>query len=510
MAANPVMLTALAVLQHNDQRLPEYRVERYRSILGWLAAAREHHPGRPGAEKCLELMRKLALAMQDAPGGRRVQIPKREAAELAAATLGGTVDANEELLERETHDSGIVASVGNDLEFWHLSFQEFLAAREIAGLIEKEQIERVVLSGKLYRPEWRETMRLLCGLLRQQGEAKIEGLFAAILSQVAPAVAAAGGVRPTLIEQSRCAALLGAMMRDLSRMGYKPKTPAYERTVKAVMRIFEATGAEEIDLKTRIDVADALGQVGDPRLEEDNWVAIPAGIFWMGAQKLNEKGRNYDAEADDDEAPVHELTLRAFSIKRFPVTVQEYGAFISAGGYWKREHWTDGYDQFQEPEGWDIQTHHPNRPVVGVSWFEAAAYCSWAGGRLPTEAEWERAARGPSGTRYPWGNDPPDASRANYDGNVGHATPVGLYPKGNSPESLCDLLGNVYEWCADWYGPYDGGNGDKPTGPKRREGKVARGSSWNVNPRQVASYRAWSEPTNRNSLIGLRCAADLP
>jgi hypothetical protein len=229
MAANPVMLTALAVLQHNDQRLPEYRVDLYGSILSWLAAAREHMEGRPPAEKCLESMRKLALHMQDALAGRLVQINKRDAAEFLAVEFGGSADANEGLLERETNDSGIVSSIGRGLKFWHLSFQEYLAAREIASFSDRQQIERVVESGKLYLPEWRETMRLLGGVLRQQGEAKIEGLFQSILGKL--------GAQSTLHDKVRCVALLSAMMRDLSRMEYKPKTPLYERTVKEVMAI---------------------------------------------------------------------------------------------------------------------------------------------------------------------------------------------------------------------------------------------------------------------------------
>jgi formylglycine-generating enzyme required for sulfatase activity len=502
MSGNPVMLTALAVLQHNDQRLPEYRVELYGSILGWLAAAREHKEGRPAAEKCLEYMRKLALKMQDSPDGRWVQVNKRTAAQYFTAEFGGSLEANEELLERETHDSGIVSSAGSDLKFWHLSFQEYLAAREIASLSEKQQIGRVVESGKLYQPEWRETMRLLGGVLRQQGEAKIEGFFQAILERL--------GNEATLVDQARCAALLGAMMRDLSRMGYQPKTPDYERTVKTAMRIFDAKAANQIDIKTRIEAADALGQVGDPRLEEDNWVTIPAGTFRMGAQKRNKKGQNYDPEARDDEQ-VHEVTLREFRIGRFPVTVQEFGAFLADSGYSARKYWAEAYGKFTEPEDWERQKQYPNRPVVGISWFEAAAYCSWAGGRLPTEAEWERAARGPAGTRYPWGNEPQlDASHANYDGNVGHPTPVGLFPKGNTSEGLCDMLGNVWEWCGDWYGPHQPEGQENPSGPKDGESKVVRGGAWNNYPQFVrVSYRIRNEPSNRNFLIGFRCAGEL-
>jgi formylglycine-generating enzyme required for sulfatase activity len=503
MAGNPVMLTVLAVLQHNDQRLPEYRVELYGSILGWLAAAREHKEGRPPAEECLKYMRKLALHMQDAPDGRRlVQVNKRSAAEFFARELGGSVDENEELLERETHDSGIISSAGSDLRFWHLSFQEYLAALEVGGLGEVRQIERVVNSGRLYQPEWRETMRLLGGVLLKQGEDKVEGLFQAILSQLGP--------QATLADEVRCAALLSAMMRDLSRMKYTPKTPEYDRTVKAVMGIFEAGEAERIDIGKRIEAADLLGQVGDPRLEEDNWVAIPPGTFLMGAQKGSRKKPNYDPEAYDHEAPVHKVAVRGFRIGRYPVTVQEYALFMKKGGYTERKHWVKGFGRFEGPDEWENQQQYPNRPVVGVSWFEAAAYCAWAGGRLPTEAEWERAARGPDGSRFPWGDAPPlDPSCANYSG-VLHPTPVGLYPKGNTRERLCDMLGNVYEWCADWYGPYKDGFQENPIGPKAGDARVLRGGSWGDLPLYVrVSYRHRYEPSLRVESIGFRCAGEL-
>jgi len=511
MAANPVMLTALAVLQHNDQRLPEYRVDLYGSILSWLAAAREHMEGRPPAEKCIESMRKLALRMQDAPEGRLVQINKRQAAEFLAGEFGGSADANEDLLERETNDSGIVSLIGSEVRFWHLSFQEYLAAREIASFSDQQQIERVVESGNLYRPEWRETMRLLGGVLRQQGEAKIEGLFAAILSRI--------GAQSTLQDKVRCVALLSAMMRDLSRMEYKPKTPAYEQTVKEVMAIFGTGEAERIDIAKRVEAADLLGQVGDPRLEgdprieRDNWVAIPAGTFHMGAQKGKKKGRNYDGEAFEEEAPVHEVALGPFRIGRFPVTVQEFSGFIADREYQTRKLWVDdGFDKFTEPEDWERQKEYPNRPVVGVSWFEAAAYCAWAGGRLPTEAEWERAARGPEGGKYPWGDTPPlDPSRANYsETKVGHPTPVGLFPKGNTSEGLCDMLGSVWEWCADWYGLYEAASRDNPLGPGKGEYKVVRGGSWDNFTRNVrVSGRGRYEPTIRFDNLGFRCVGEL-
>ena len=501
MARNPVMLTALAVLQHNDQKLPEYRVELYESILGWQAAARDAKDGRPTAEKCLEYLRKLALAMQESPAGRVVQINKRAAAELAARELGGSIEQNENVLECETQDSGIISSAGSDLKFWHLSFQEYLAARELASFSDEQVLARVVRSPNLYHPEWREMLRLLGGILKQQGVQKADGFFDAVLATV-PAGA-------DLAERTRCAALLSSMLRDLKPMRYQPSNPGFDAAVKSVMDIFEPGEAEKIDIKTRVEAADLLGQVGDPRLDDHNWVEIPDGTFWMGAQK---SGKNADAEAYGDEAPVHQVTLKSFRIGRFPLTVQEFARFVKAGGYAMQKFWeAGGFRKFTEPREWEGQKRFPNRPVVGVSWFEAAAYCAWAGCRLPTEAEWERAARGPEGARYPWGDKPPlDQSRANYHGAVGHPTPVGAYPSGNSVEGICDLLGNVWEWCSDRYGQYPEEPQLNPVGSQKGEENVVRGGAWNYVPQVVrVSYRNRNEPTNRYLNFGFRCAGEL-
>ncbi len=182
MARSPVMLTALAVLQHNDQKLPEHRVELYESILGWLAAARDAMEGRPSAEKCLGVPAQAsALPCRRRLAAAWFRSTSALAAELAAQQLGGGIEQNEDLLEGETQDCGIISSVGTDLRFWHLSFQEFLAAREIASFSDQQQVERIVKSRNLYHPEWREMLRLLGGILKQQGAQKIEGLFRAIL-----------------------------------------------------------------------------------------------------------------------------------------------------------------------------------------------------------------------------------------------------------------------------------------------------------------------------------------
>ncbi len=206
------------------------------------------------------------------------------------------------------------------------------------------------------------------------------------------------------------------------------------------------------------------------------------------------------------ESPVHEVRLDAYQLGRYPLTVDEYRRFVEHGGYREQQWWSaGGFEQFTEPEDWPDQLEYPNRPVVGVSWFEAAAYCAWAGGRLPTEAEWERAVRGTKGRRFPWGKEDADASRLNFEHNVGHPTPVGIYPMGATPEGLEDMAGNVWEWCGDWYGDYPSDFQDNPKGPKTGASRVLRGGSWAYNQDVCrAAIRDWNLPEDRDGHVGFR------
>jgi formylglycine-generating enzyme required for sulfatase activity len=162
--------------------------------------------------------------------------------------------------------------------------------------------------------------------------------------------------------------------------------------------------------------------------------------------------------AEDHEKPQREVYLSSYWIDVFPVTNARFERFLSAGGYdqphwWLPEGWAWKCQQrITQPlawrqAGWD----GADQPVAGVSWFEADAYARWAGRRLPTDAEWEKAARGTDGRDYPWGNDWPTAAVANFDLQVGRTTPVGLFPEGVSPYGCFDMAGNVNNWTSDWY-----------------------------------------------------------
>jgi formylglycine-generating enzyme required for sulfatase activity len=269
-----------------------------------------------------------------------------------------------------------------------------------------------------------------------------------------------------------------------------------------------AETAQRAPLDVRLAAARALG-AGDPRIGAA--AIIPAGSFWMGSGPQ---------EGQASERPRRQLALAAYSIDLVPVTVAQFAQFV-ARGYRERECWSEAGWAWRQtanvdrPRFWDEEVWSaflaPNQPVVGVSWFEADACARMMGRRLPTEAEWERAARGDEGRRYPWGDDwAPD--RAAHRGLFRHTVPVGCFPAGRSPFGLWDVAGNVWEWVADWYAEsgYRAGEESDPLGPAAGTLKVARGGAWNALPPQLrcATRNAWS-PEARYSNIGFRTAGSV-
>ena len=396
------MLTAFAGVHWNEKRMPEQRVDLYESIMTWLARSRERKPGRLSDELALERLGELALAMQDAEGGRQAQVPRLWAAEQIAhhwslLPAAERPSSAEGFLAVEEVDSGIVVGRGHDLRFWHLTFQEYLAARALAALDGEERKARLVgHPSKLYAPEWRETVLLFAVELRKRrGEKIAPGMLSSILD---------GLQNAPLAEQAQCAGLLGTMLRDLTVLGFVCRDQRYGSLMERIMAIFDKEKSKNVLIWDAIAAAEALGQAGDPRFEpsarEKNWVKIEACKFRMGESNRVVK-------------------LDAYSIGCYSVTVLEYKEFVENDAYQDASCWqVGGHGQWSEPAGWQDQVEHPTRPVVGVSWFEARAYASWKGCRLPTEAEWERAAAGMEGRKYPWGDVEPNDRLANYNYHV--------------------------------------------------------------------------------------------
>ncbi len=221
------------------------------------------------------------------------------------------------------------------------------------------------------------------------------------------------------------------------------------------------------------------------------WVEIPAGEFMMGSSEE-------DSDAHLDEFPQHLVSLDAYRIGRYPVTNQQYAECVRAGICKKPSLLLDN------PEKVD-------HPVVNITWETAQAFCQWNGGRLPTEAEWERAARGELvGALYPWG-DEIDCNLANYGDCVGDTSPVGSYPPNGF--GLHDMAGNVWEWVADWYsGSYYRNSPDEnPPGPADGEHRVLRGGTWGEEQSSLrVAHRRYNLPSYPHDFIGFRCASSIP
>lgn len=283
LARNPVMLTALAVVHWHQKQLPEQRADLYESIVDWLAKARKMKSGRPLPERCITLLQNLALEMQDHSKGRLVQVTRDWAARAIAPAWR---EAHKEdrlalaarFLEEEELDSGIVVGRGeHDIRFWHLTFQEYLAARALAGRDDRRR--KLLGQAQLYQPEWREVALLLAGVLYHQDPERVDGMITAVLDRL--------GKRPSLADQAHCVGLLGACVRDLTPVHYQPADVRYKQALDAVLAIFDHENAMQVDFQARLEAAEALGQAGDPRLREDNWIKIEAGTFRMGAQKAD-------------------------------------------------------------------------------------------------------------------------------------------------------------------------------------------------------------------------------
>lgn len=253
----------------------------------------------------------------------------------------------------------------------------------------------------------------------------------------------------------------------------------------------------------------AGGQQGVPDVVQGKdgapMVLIPAGAFTMGSN-----------EGLPAERPEHVVTLDAYAIDRYEVSLRLYRRFLQEA-------------QRDAPPTWDDEAAETvgDRPAIGVSWADASAYCTWAGKRLPTEAEWEKGARGTDGRKYPWGPMQPFVDIANYNRGVwvseavtlvnvtggveGMSVRHGLKEGGRSPYGLHHMAGNAAEWVGDWYDrEYYAKSPDKnPTGPAKGEKKVIRGGSWSDLPVALrSSARVSAEPDFQDRAIGFRCAMD--
>jgi formylglycine-generating enzyme required for sulfatase activity len=257
--------------------------------------------------------------------------------------------------------------------------------------------------------------------------------------------------------------------------------------------------SSEEDVETGIDTCDL------PEGTRMTWFDLSTFIF------IRENSYSMGFDQPDEELdfePAHQVSLDPYWMHETEVTNRQYTNCVAAGVCDPPVIPEEYQYRFESPEYLD-------EPVVGVSWEDADAYCEWIGARLPTEAEWEMAARGKESSTYPWGEDEPNCEYANYEGCLDPEAPrpltTGLYPEGESPFEMLDMAGNVNEWVYDWYGEdyYQNSPDANPTGPETGEQRVWRGGGFTTTADQLQTYLRYSlEPEESQPDLGFRCALD--
>jgi formylglycine-generating enzyme required for sulfatase activity len=457
LAVNPLLLTVVALVHRYRAQLPARRSELYEQAVEVLL-------GNWDQAKGLQTVLELSGRELDAGDRRSLLEPvafwlherKRREIELdelrrlllehfQAITGGSKAEASKALrafLDAIHERSGLLVERGiGEYSFAHLTFQEYLAARALA-----DREDSVAYTLKvLHDPWWREVILLQAGSLSTQGKTRVTQLIQAIID--APVGEEAGFAH--LLLAAECVYdtgparlqgdLLGKVRRRLKPHAEAPidkgKQPQILRKVQAMNAL------------ARIETGSFQSSFWQPPWGEPAWVEIPAGPFWMGTreedipQLMRKFGR--DKEYYLHEVPLHRMDLPTFWIARTPVTNAQYAMFINQTGAKAPGTWRGS----QPPKG--LEDH----PVVSVSWHEALAYCRWLSEKigkevtLPSEAEWEKAARGPEGARvFPWGNDWRELHCNSVELGLQDTTPVGLFLNGASPYGVLDLSGNVWEW----------------------------------------------------------------
>ncbi|MBU0755809.1 MAG: SUMF1/EgtB/PvdO family nonheme iron enzyme, partial [Planctomycetes bacterium] len=505
LAANPVMLTCLCVVHWHKGDLPEGRTRVYDAVIDWLINARSKQRKKAGFRDRFALrgLACIALGMMRLGGAKRAMIDLGACAEMVEPLVKRDFpkithppDRREfalQWLRFECLGSSIVEEVaGNKIRFWHLTFQEYLAALQLAWLKDLERAKKKDkekafdpevywwpnIQSKLENPQWRETMELLPGCLFDKGgEGRVDRLLEHVLEIRSD--------NPNLTDDAKIVGIMGRMLQPMKAFEYQPDPKilsAFEEARQRALGIFNRDGSEKFPVKQRIQIAEALGQGGDPRFMQgkNNYLPIPG--------------------------------MKGFELGMYPVTVEEYQRFVDARGYEHRRFWDEiGWKlktrkEWDTPEYWEEQLKTPNRPVVGVSWYEACAFCAWLSAmseknlRLPTESEWVAAAK-PQKGEYPWGEKEPNPELANFGNNVDNPTPVGIYPQGVGPGGHFDLAGNVWEWCLNKTEEFEDWE-------KRHEGDTIRavrgGCYWSSAEGLRFSARFWDPAWGRDRSIGFR------
>ena len=481
LAANPLLLTILAVMKRQGVTLPERRVELYDQYVRTMVSSwnrARNIAGRPVGRdldvvQTLRILAPLALWMHEVNPGvglvRREDLRRRLEEVMVERRVEQPEAAARRFLEDVHDETALLLERGpGDYGFIHLTLEEYLAAAAVA-LSAQQSVEPVVacLSQHIGDPAWREVSLLAVGhlgIVQQRDQA-------------------AGAVVEALIETrpgpvGEAVVLAGEAVLDARPAGVPTTT-----VEKVIPALIETMQTEAVPMALRRRAGLALGRLGWSPPDLDEMVEVPAGSFLYG----------------DEKRPC-EIPYR-YWIAKYPVSNSQFARFMQAGGYQQEAYWSpEGWKwlqgkKYREPRYYSQNEFgNPIFPVVGVSWYEAEAFCSWLsaewkaqrklpegyGLRLPTEEEWERAARGTDGREYPWGDWAPGKGNIVEENGEGiGTTAVCTFPGGASANCVLDMSGNAWEW----------------TITKEENRRICRGGSWHINLRFArCAFRCRHDP----------------
>ncbi|MDA1048967.1 MAG: SUMF1/EgtB/PvdO family nonheme iron enzyme [Planctomycetota bacterium] len=512
LCTNPLLLTILCIVFHEERKLPTGRAELYAHCVRVLLEywRRDLYVAEGGtsakaydAEAAQAVLAGVAWWMhgqQDRTSAPLAELAEQAAKHLAQVSPSSRLGTSgEEFLQRMRDEAGILAMTGEGegrCGFLHLSFQEYLAAEHAAreGLAKE-------LASVAAESWWREVALLSLRRSRPFCEAFFREMLASGIAENHPDLAErclqealyfVPGPFVDVLNKSRASSRVAAVLRLLrDRAEQVPELEAISRRLAESKDQATRGFAREILAGQGVELA-VEPQEGDVFVDQSTgitFVWIPPGEFQMGSN-----------HGLDWEKPIHTVKItRGVWLGKYPVTNAEYDRFLKSSG-----------KSVKKPEYWDDRRFNQGeQPVVGVSWEEAAAFCQWAGGRLPTEAEWEYACRAGTTTEYSFGKDEKLLEEHGwFEKNSGGQTqPVGA--KKPNPWGLYDMHGNVWEWCADWFdeGYYAKSPTEDPTGPQSGSDRVNRGGCWLFSAGSCRSaYRDWNTPADRYNYLGFRLA----
>ncbi len=478
---NPLMLTAICILYHDEKELPGQRAELYKKFVDNLLYRRF-----PDYEKVHNYLKRLAFKMHT---GNVRAIDRSFAVDtLMQVYKKRDEESYEDYREKieETFDDiepkcGLLKLEGGQYNFWHLTFQEFLTARYIVD-VSRDYTKAIE---DYWENDWyREVLELYIGYLSIENMGWASGIIEDVI-----------GVEDQ--KPYKKWLLASNSLIDIHKDRRVPKVE--EKAKKRLLSIIDFAPEPKI----LVEAGEVFGWLGDTRNLKE-FVKIEGGQY-----NLEDIGEN--------------LKIEPFEIGKYPVTNSWFEEFIKADGYKNKDYWSPEGNKWlkrtkeEQPRYWnDRKWKCPNSPVVGVSWYEAYAFTQWLNFsrgdgyeyRLLTEKQWQAAAAGHEGREYAWGNEWGQNNCNNVELNIDKTSPVGIFKQGNTPNGISDLSGNVLEWTlTDYESKEELDDFKLDQKEKENQGPVLRGGSWFVPANSCrCALRLWIIPLDRYDLVGFRCA----